>query len=77
MKLEILGTGCPKCKRLYERVQKAVNESGVAAEVVKVDKMEDIIAYGVMKTPALAVDGEIVVVGRVPSLKELQSIVKL
>ena len=77
MKLEILGTVCPKCKRLYERVQKAVNESGVAAEVVKVDKMEDIIAYGVMKTPALAVDGEIVVVGRVPSLKELQSIVKL
>ncbi len=77
MKLEILGTGCPKCKRLYERVQKAVNESGIAAEVVKVDKMEDIIAYGVMKTPALAVDGEIVVVGRVPSLKELQSIIKL
>ena len=77
MKLEILGTGCPKCKRLYERVQKAVNESGITAEVVKVDKMEDIIAYGVMKTPALAVDGEIVVVGRVPSLKELQSIIKL
>ena len=75
MKLEILGTGCTKCKRLYERVQKAVSELGIEAEVLKVENIEDIINYGVMKTPALAVNGKVLVVGRIPKLDEIKTLI--
>jgi small redox-active disulfide protein 2 len=71
MKLEILGTGCPKCKKLTELVTETVNELGVAAEISKVDKINDIINYGVMMTPALAIDGKVVVAGRIPSKDEI------
>ena len=72
MKLEILGTGCPKCKKLADLVAKVVGETGVAAEVRKVEKIADIMNYGVMATPALAVDGKVVVAGRIPSMDELK-----
>ena len=72
MKLEILGTGCPKCKKLMELTQEAVKETGVNAEIGKVDKINDIINYGVMTTPALAIDGKVVVTGRIPSKDEIK-----
>jgi small redox-active disulfide protein 2 len=72
MKLEILGTGCPKCKKLAELTAAAVRETGIVAEVRKVEKIDDILTYGVMVTPALAVDGKVVVAGRVPSKDEIK-----
>ena len=56
MKIEILGTGCPKCQKLYDAAKDAVERSGVQAEVVKVTKIKDILKYGVMVTPVLVID---------------------
>ena len=72
MKLEILGTGCPKCKKLVELVTETVGETGAVAEISKVDKINDIMNYGVMMTPALAIDGKVVVAGRIPSKDEIK-----
>ena len=72
MKIEILGTGCPKCKKLMELTAEAVKESGVSADIVKIDQINDIMNYGVMITPALAVDGKVVAAGRIPSKDEIK-----
>ena len=72
MRLEILGTGCPKCRKLMELVTETVNETGIAAEIGKVEKINDIMNYGVMMTPALAIDGKVVVAGRIPSKDEIK-----
>jgi small redox-active disulfide protein 2 len=72
MKLEILGTGCDKCRKLEELTKEAVKELGVDAEVVKVQDIKAIMAYGVMTTPALVVDGEVKVAGKIPSRDELK-----
>lgn len=74
MKIVILGTGCAKCTKLYEAAQQAVADLGIAAEVEKVADIQQIMAYGVMMTPALAVDGEVKVVGKVPSVDELKEL---
>lgn len=71
MKVQVLGTGCPKCKKLYAEAEKAVASSGVAAELEKVEKIDDIMSYGVMMTPALVVDGEVKCSGRVPGAAEI------
>ena len=71
MKIEILGTGCPKCQKLYDAVKDAVARSGVRAEIVKVTKINDILKYGVMVTPALVIDGQVKVAGKVPSPDEI------
>ena len=71
MKIEILGTGCPKCKKLYELVKETVNELAIAAEIVKVEKIQDIMKYNVMLTPALIVSGALKVSGRTPSKAEI------
>jgi small redox-active disulfide protein 2 len=73
-KLQILGTGCPKCKKLYEAAQQAVSEAGVEAEVSKVEDMNEIVKFGVMMTPALVVDGEVKVVGRVARADEIKAL---
>ena len=73
-KLQILGTGCPKCKLLTEHTERAAQELGLDYELEKVTDIEKIFELGVVATPALAVDGEIKVSGHVPSsgrLKEL------
>jgi len=72
MKLEILGTGCPKCKKLTELITESVNELGITAEIIKVNKISDIMNYGVMITPALAIDSKVVVAGRIPSKDEIK-----
>ena len=71
MKIEILGTGCAKCKTLYENTKKAVEESGKVAEIVKVEEIPKIMAYGVMSTPALVIDGQVKFSGKVASVSEI------
>lgn len=71
MKLEILGTGCSRCKKLMDVVSETVRENGIAADIVKVDQINDIMNYGVMVMPALVVDGTVVVAGRIPSKDEI------
>jgi small redox-active disulfide protein 2 len=74
VKIEILGTGCMKCKRLQKNVEIAVQELGIQAEVVKVDDITAIMDRGVMLTPALSVNGEIKISGRVADVKEIKRI---
>lgn len=74
--IEVLGTGCMKCKRLMKNVETAVRELGIEAEIRKVDDITEIMDRGVMLTPALAVDGEMKVSGRVADVKELKEILK-
>jgi small redox-active disulfide protein 2 len=74
MKLEILGTGCPKCKRLSELVTETVKELGMSAEISKVEKLADIANYGVMITPALAINGTVVLAGYIPTKDELKKL---
>ena len=72
MKVQILGTGCPKCRRLAEVAQAAIGELGLEAEVVKVTDINDIMDFNVMVTPALAVDGEVKSAGRIPKVEEIK-----
>ena len=71
-KIEVLGTGCAKCKRLYANVEQAVKDLKIAAEVIKVDSLDEIINRGVMLTPALFINGELVAEGRVPCVDEIK-----
>lgn len=71
-KVYVLGTGCPKCKKLYEAAQTAVRESGVDAEVSKVENLDEIVNYGVMMTPGLVIDGTVVASGKLMSIDEIK-----
>jgi small redox-active disulfide protein 2 len=73
-KLQILGTGCPKCKLLTEHTERAARELGLDFELEKVTDIEKIFAFGVVATPALVVDGEIRVFGHVPSAAKLEEL---
>ena len=75
MKIEILGTGCPKCKKLFENAQEAVKTLGTSAEVVKIEDIQQIMNAGVMITPAIAVDGEVKSAGKVLSVDEIKKII--
>lgn len=70
MKIQILGTGCPKCQRLAQVAEEAARDLNLDYELVKVTDIGQITAFGVMMTPALAVDGQVRVAGKVPSLDE-------
>ena len=72
MKIEILGTGCSKCNKTKEVIEKILRNTGVKAEVVKVEDIETILKYGVMITPAVVIDGEVKIVGKVPDEKEIK-----
>jgi small redox-active disulfide protein 2 len=71
MKIEVLGTGCAKCKTLYENTKKALEDSGKHAEVVKVEDIPSIMKYGVMSTPALVIDGKVMFSGKLASSSEI------
>jgi small redox-active disulfide protein 2 len=71
MKIEVLGAGCAKCKTLYEAVQTAVKEKGVAAEIVKVEDIPSIMKYGIMSTPALVINGRVMFSGKTASVGEI------
>lgn len=76
MKIEVLGTGCAKCNKLYEAVKEAVQKNGVQAEISKVDDLAQIMKYRVMVTPALVIDGKVVVSGKIPSTEEIGKLLK-
>ena len=72
MEIKILGTGCPKCKSLDKITREVIASNGISANVTKVEDIMEIMKYGVMSTPALVVDGVVVVKGRVPSAEEIK-----
>ena len=72
MKIQILGTGCPKCKTLFANAEAAVKAAGIAATVEKIEKIDEIMAFGVMITPALAVDGVVKSAGKVLSPDDIK-----
>ncbi len=74
MEIKVLGTGCPKCKTLEKITNDAVQKLGISANVSKVEDIVDIMNYGVMRTPALVINGKVVLSGRIPSENELNEI---
>ncbi len=77
MIIKILGTGCPKCKKLEESTVKAIENSEIEATVKKVTSINDIMNYGVMITPALVIDEKVVSTGKVLSTDEIEKLIKL
>ncbi len=75
MKIEILGVGCPKCKQLTVNAEAAIKELNISVEISKVTDIDKITEYGVMMTPALAVDGTVVSAGKVLSKDEIKKII--
>jgi small redox-active disulfide protein 2 len=76
MKIEVLGTGCAKCKKLHQLVEKVVADTGADAEVTKVEKIEDIVKYGVAFTPALVIDGAVKSAGGIPKVAQIEAWLK-
>nr|MBD3621130.1 TM0996/MTH895 family glutaredoxin-like protein [Sunxiuqinia sp.] len=74
MDIKVLGTGCPKCKSLEKATREAVAEAGISASVTKVEDIVEIMNYGVMTTPALVVDGKVLVKGKVPTVAEIKTL---
>jgi len=73
-KLQILGTGCPKCKQLAMLTEEAAKELGIEYELIKVTDINEIVSFGVMATPALVVDGVVKVAGKVPPVGEIKKL---
>lgn len=76
MKIQVLGTGCMKCNKLYEEAQKAINLAGVEAELEKIEKIDQIIKFGVAITPALVIDGQVKASGKVPKAEQIAAWLK-
>ncbi len=76
MKIQVLGTGCPKCKQLSDNAQTAIEELGADCEVTKVTEINEIMKFGVMLTPALAIDGEVKCVGKVATVSEIKKMLQ-
>jgi small redox-active disulfide protein 2 len=74
-KIQILGTGCPKCKKLAENAEAAAKALGIEYKIEKVTDINEIMSFGVMMTPALAVDGKVKIVGKVPSLEDIKKLI--
>ncbi len=75
-KLQILGTGCAKCQKLAEQTEAAAKDLGLDYQLEKVTQLQEIMKFGVMMTPALAVDGQVKVVGKVPSVDEIKGMIQ-
>ena len=76
MKIEILGTGCPKCKQLTANAEQAVADLGLDAEIEKVTEINDIMEFGVVMTPAFALDGEVKAAGKVLSVDQIKALLQ-
>ena len=74
MKVQILGGGCPKCRKLIAHTEKALEELGLDCKIEKVTQIADIMTFGVMSTPALVVDGNVKLVGKVASVEEIKKL---
>ena len=75
MNIKVLGSGCTKCKALEKVTREAVANMGISAEVEKVEDIQKIMGYGVMRTPALVINEKVVLSGRLPSLSEIKEII--
>ncbi len=75
IKLQVLGTGCPKCKKLAENTEAAAKALGIEYEIKKVTDINEIMKFGVMMTPALAIDGQVKIVGKVPSPEDIEKMI--
>lgn len=71
-KIQILGTGCPKCKKLAENAEAAAKELGIEYQLEKVTEINEIMKFGVMMTPALAVDGQVKVAGKIAAVSDIK-----
>jgi len=76
MKIEVLGTGCANCNKLYQNTLEAVKMSGKVVEVAKVEDIKKIMGYGVLSTPALVIDGVVKVAGKVPKAEDIKEWIK-
>jgi small redox-active disulfide protein 2 len=76
MKIEVLGGGCANCEKLYRHALEAVKLSGKKIEVVKVEDIQKIMAYGVLSAPALVIDGKVKAAGTVPKVEEIKQWIK-
>lgn len=76
MKVEVLGTGCAKCEKLAANAKQAIAALGIDIPVDKVTDLDAIMSYGVMMTPALAIDGEVKITGKVPDAGEIQKMIE-
>lgn len=76
MIVKVLGTGCKNCKNLEANAKEAIKELGIDATVEKVEDMKGIMAYGVMRTPALVVNEKVKIMGRVPKVEEIKEILQ-
>lgn len=76
MKIQILGTGCAKCKKLAETAETAAKELGLDYELVKVTEIGDILDFGIMATPGLAVDGKVLSAGKVPTVEQVRALLQ-
>ena len=74
MKIQILGTGCPKCKRLFEHAELSAKELGLDYQMIKIQDIDQITDFGVMMTPALAIDDEVKSAGKLLSVEEIKKI---
>ncbi len=74
MDIKVLGTGCTKCKKLEELTRKIVEEKGIDATITKIEDIVEIMKFNVMSTPALVIDGEVVLKGKLPKQKELEAL---
>lgn len=76
MKIEVFGSGCSNCTKVYAIVDEVISKSGIDAEVIKVTEMKEIVSRGIMRTPALAVNGKVVCTGRIPKVQEVEGWIK-
>ena len=76
MKIQVLGSGCPKCKKLTERVESVVAELGLDCEVEKVTDINEIISFGVMMTPGLVIDGDVKSSGKLLSVEDIKNLLQ-
>lgn len=72
--IKVLGTGCSKCKSTVANVTEAVNQSGIQAEIIKVEDIKEIMKYNVMSTPAVVIDEEVKTKGKIPTVEEIKSL---
>ena len=73
IQIKVLGAGCARCSALEKITQKAVDELGIAADIEKTGDIDEILSYGVMRTPGLVINGKLVISGEVPSILEIKS----
>ena len=76
MKIQVLGSGCPTCKKLYELTKQAVLELKLSEDVEYITDIQKIVEMGVMSSPVLAIDGKAVVVGSVPSIEKIKEVIE-